>query len=291
MHGKTVPRAFRRTRGEDAGLAHRKAAGRSAEKNPEKGEKDPKKEIRLTDVKTAGRTLEIFETFAGRQEPLSLSEIGRALNAPLSSSLYLVRALESRGYLYTLTERRQLYPTRKLFDLGKAIMVREPGMEQIEPVLAALRDTTEETVILGKRQGARVVYLIVFEGPQRIRYIARTGDLKPLHSSSSGKALLSALNPPDRLKTVTKLTLDAVTPDTITDRKVLLKELERVATRGYAEARGENVPDVMAIAKPVWLGKELYAVAVAGPLHRMSVDVAKHVESLNRACLDIAEQS
>jgi hypothetical protein len=44
-----------------------------------------------------------------------------------------------------------------------AIMVREPEMEQIEPVLVAPRDTTEEQVILGKRQRGRVVYLVDVE--------------------------------------------------------------------------------------------------------------------------------
>ncbi len=249
-----------------------------------------KKDDRLTDVKTAGRTLELFEAFADSQEPLSLSELGRALKAPLSSSLYLVRALEGRGYLYTLTERRQIYPTRKMFDIAKSIMVREPGMEQIEPMLIGLRDSTQETVILGKRQGNRVVYLAVFEGPRAIRYTARTGDLKPLHSSSLGKALLSALNPPERAKAVAKLTHDAITPKTITDRNALLKELERAAARGYSETRGEHVKDVMAIGKPVWLGKELYGVAIAGPLHRMSADVSKHVVQLNSTCAAIAEQ-
>jgi IclR family acetate operon transcriptional repressor len=282
MHAKTV----RRT---PAGAARKEARLTDAKVGKSAATMDSKKEYRLTDVKTAGRTLEIFEAFAERREPLSLSEIGRALNAPLSSSLYLVRALEGRGYLYTLTERRQIYPTRKLFDIGREIMVREPGMEQIEPVLITLRDKTEETVILGKRQGNRVVYLMVLEGTQTVRYTARTGELKPLHSSSVGKALLSALNPADRLKIVSKLSLDPVTRNTITDRKALLKDLERAAARGYSETRGENVVDVMAIAKPVWLGKELYAVAIAGPLQRMPVDGDKHIERLNHACMEIAE--
>lgn len=243
------------------------------------------------DVKTAGRTLAIFEAFAQAQEPLSPSEVSRALKAPLSSSLYLIRALEGRGYLYTLSARRQIYPTRKLFEIAKAIMIREPGMEQIEPILDALREESQETVILGKLQGKRAVYLSVREGSQSIRYTANAGDLKPLHSSSIGKALLSALPASDRDKLTSKLPLHRITPKTITERKALLRELDRASARGYSETRGENVADVMAVAKPVWIHQDLYAVAIAGPIHRMGEEVDKHIELLGNACLAITRAS
>jgi IclR family transcriptional regulator, acetate operon repressor len=232
------------------------------------------------DVKTAGRTVEVFETFAELQKPLSLTELGRALNAPMSSCLYLVRALENRGYLYAVGSRRQIYPTRKLFDIAQAIAGGDSWIERVEPHLKALRDSTLETVILGKRQGNRVVYLAVFEGPQTIRYSSKVGDLKPLHASSIGKALLSAMTPSELQKLLKKLPLEPATPTTLTDPKALLADLERSKKRKYSLTRGEFVPDVMAVAKPVFLGSDQYAIAIAGPLYRMAGDVHSHVEKL-----------
>lgn len=43
------------------------------------------------DDKTAGRTVEIFEAFAEFRQQLSLTEIGRALGAPMTRCLYLIR--------------------------------------------------------------------------------------------------------------------------------------------------------------------------------------------------------
>jgi DNA-binding IclR family transcriptional regulator len=240
------------------------------------------------DVKSAGRTVDLFEVFARTQAPLSLSDIARAISAPLTSCLYLVRALESRGYLYALDTRRQIYPTRKLYDVAQSIAAGEPRMARIEPILLKLRDKTQETVILATRQGGRVVYLAVFEGQQTIRYTARIGELKPLHSSSAGKALLSMLPLPDRMKAIAKLPLARVTPATITDRAALAADLERCAKRGYAETRGENVADVMAIAKSVQIEADLYAVVVAGPMHRMTKQVGQHLKQLDAACAEIA---
>jgi IclR family transcriptional regulator, acetate operon repressor len=240
------------------------------------------------DVKTAGRTLDLFEIFAKAQTPLSLSELARALNAPPSSCFNLIRALQARGYLYSVQPKRQLYPTRRLFEVARAIVAGEPWMARIEPVLTHLRDQTHETVILGKRQGDQVVYLNVIEGPQTIRYTAQAGDLKPLHSSSIGKALLGTLSPAELVDVLKQLPLTRVTEATITDRDMLLADLERGKKRGYFMTAGENVADVMAVAATVRLAGDVYGIAIAGPIHRMTDNLTRHVSALTAACAAIS---
>ncbi len=241
------------------------------------------------DVKTAGRTLDLFEAFAKAQTPLSLSELARALKAPPSSCFNLIRALQARGYLYSVQPRRQLYPTRRLFDVAQAIAAGEPWMSRIEPVLVQLRDQTRETVILGKRQGDQVVYLNVIEGPQSIRYSSQAGALKPLHSSSIGKALLGALDQAELNELLRQLPLPRVTEATLTDRNALLADITRSRKQGYFVTTGENVADVMAVAATVRLGSEIYGIAIAGPIHRMTDALAGHEEALKAACSAISE--
>lgn len=243
----------------------------------------------IMDVKSSGRTIDLFEVFARRQIPLTVSDIARAIKAPQTSSFYLVRALEARGYLYTLNSRREIYPTRKLLDVAQFIKAGEPTLARLEPTLVALRDSTGETVILATRQGSHVIYLAVIEGQQTIRYTARAGDFKPLHSSSAGKSLLSALKPDERAKIVATLPLHAVTAATITDRATLLADLERSTKRGYAETKGENVADVTAIARSIQIEGNIYAIVVAGPTHRMTKQVGQHLTRLSNACAKIAE--
>lgn len=239
------------------------------------------------DVKTAGRTLALFETFAKARTPLSLSELARALSAPPSSCFNLIRALQARGYLYSVQPKRQLYPTRRLFEVARAIVAGEPWMARVEPVLTQLRDQTQETVILGKRQGDRVVYLQVIEGPQSIRYSSQAGDRKPLHSSSIGKALLGALEPTELAELLKQLPLPRVTEATITNRSALLADLGHGRQRGYFVTAGENVADVMAVAATVRLGSDVYGIAIAGPMHRMTDNLTRHVSALRAACTAI----
>ena len=234
--------------------------------------------------------MELFEAFAKAQTPLSLSEIARALGAPASSCFNLIRALEARGYLY-LVEPKRLYPTHRLFEVARTIAAREPWIDLLEPVLSDLREKTRETVILGKRQGNRVIYLEVFEGPQTIRYSARPGDLKPLHSSSIGKALLGMLEPANLAELLKNLPLKQVTKATITNRLKLIADLGRSRRRGFYMTAGENVADVTAVAAGLRINSEMYGIAVAGPMSRMRENLSEHVSALKTASASIAELS
>jgi DNA-binding IclR family transcriptional regulator len=240
------------------------------------------------DVKTAGRTVDIFEIFAKSKAPMSLSEVARALGAPTSSCYNLIGALESRGYLYSVGARRRIYPTRRLFEIASLIVAGEPWLERIEPLLQKLCDDAGETVILGKRQGHQAVYLAVYEGTNSIRYTARAGDVKPLHSSSIGKILLATMPVKERTALIGRLKLPRITQWTIVDPETLQAELERTARTGWASTRGENVVDVMAVAAPVSLGGESCGVAIAGPIQRMEQQVNRHVELLLKTCAEIS---
>ena len=222
------------------------------------------------DVKTAGRTVELFEAFARARTPLTLSEIARVLNAPQSSCFNLLRALEGRGYLYSVGGNKRVYPTRKLFDLADAIASYEPVIPRVEGLLTELRDQTDETVIFGARQGDQVIYLSVIEGRQTIRYISRPGELKPMHASAIGKSLLIGMPEADRAKFVAKLLLKATTDRTLTTTAALLANLSDAEARGFASTEGENVADVMAVSCPVRIEGVSYAIAVAGPIGRVA---------------------
>lgn len=227
-------------------------------------------------VKTAARTLEIFEAFATAKEPLSLTELAKRIGAPVSSCHAILRTLQQRGYVYVLDERKRVYPTKRLFTMAQAIARHDPILERMLPILSRLSKATGETVILGKRQGHSVTYLEVIEGSHTIRYAASPGDTKPLHSSAIGKAMLGVLSETARESLLHKLDLARVTDRTITDPVALRRDLAASEARGYFATRGENVSDVMAIAVARKIGDEPYGIALAGPIGR----IESHLEEL-----------
>jgi IclR family acetate operon transcriptional repressor len=231
-------------------------------------------------VRTAGRTLDVFEAFAEARGPLSLTDLARRVGMPVSSCHALIRTLQARGYVYALDRRKRIYPTKRLLAIAGAVAGNDPLLERLAPVLRRLRDRTGETVLLGKLQDREVRYLDVVEGTQTVRYTASPGEAKPLHSSAIGKCLLGQLDDGALAGLVGRLALPAVTANTITAPDRLLADIAAGRRRGYFVTRGENVADVMAIAAARRVAGETVGIAVAGPLTRMLANEAAHAAAL-----------
>jgi DNA-binding IclR family transcriptional regulator len=241
-------------------------------------------------VTAIDRVIDILEAFRLSQRPLSLTELSEAVGMPKSSCHAIVGTLVARGYLYTLSRPRSLYPTKRLFDLARDILDNDPFIERTAPLLERLRDTTRETVILGKRQGETVVYLQVIEGLHAIRYAAKPGDIKPLHSSSIGKAMLGSLKENELRDWLSGRGLPSVTAATITDQDRLLDDVLQSRRVGYFQTRGENVSDVWAVAAFLRINQETLGVAVAGPRNRMEPTMAECAQVLVATCSFISRQ-
>ncbi|MGE0253336.1 MAG: IclR family transcriptional regulator [Alphaproteobacteria bacterium] len=232
------------------------------------------------DVKTAGRTLALFEAFRRTRAPMTLTRLAAELGAPISSCHGLVRTLSARGYLYTSERTRTIYPTKRLFEIAETIALHDPILERVGPVLAELRDATGETILLGRRQGDAVIYLDVVEGRHTVRYSARPGDIKPLHSSAIGKALLGRLAPDERADLFARAPLARYTPATIVDVAALEADLAVGAARGWFATHGENVADVMGMAATADAGGEVLGLAIAAPLARAEANEAAYARAL-----------
>ena len=243
-----------------------------------------------TAVTAVGRVLDILDAFQRVQKPLSLTELAEITAIPKSSCHAIVATLIARGYVYSLTRPRALYPTRRLLDVARDIHAHDPFVENDIPMLEQLRDNTQETVILGKRQGSAIIYLQVFESLHSIRYSSKSGEFKPLHSSAIGKALLGSLKEAELRDQLLGRDLMSITQNTITEPDALIFDILESRKRGYFVTRGENVPDVSAVSAFLNVNSETLAVAVAGPSHRMDNKVIEHAQQLLSTCGMISRQ-
>lgn len=241
-------------------------------------------------VSAVERVLDIIELFQHRKTPLSLTELAELAEIPKSSCHAITTTLMKRGYLYSLGRPRGLYPTRRLYDVAREIHEHDPYVARITPLLERLRDTSRETVILGKRQDNRVIYLQVVESENPIRYSARPGEFKPLHSSSIGKALLGSQKEADMRAAVAALELSPITVSTRTNEEELVADLLESRHRGYFLTRGENVADVWAVSAFLNINAETLAIAIAGPQHRMEKTLSECAQLLLAVTGHIARQ-
>ncbi|KOF52705.1 MULTISPECIES: IclR family transcriptional regulator [unclassified Achromobacter] len=232
------------------------------------------------EVKLVARTLDLVELFAQERRPMPLTELAQGLGAPMSSCLALVRTLVGRGYLYEVRRRGGYYPTPRLAAMCALIQDGDPWLERLRPRLAALRDATGETAMLGKIQDGAVVFLDVAESAQPVHYAPRPGARRPLHTSSVAKAILARMAPAERETVLAGVSYTRYTPRTLDGRVALLEELRATEARGWAANVGESVADLTGLAVALDLAGEWYAFCVAGPTHRVWEEREAHVRSL-----------
>jgi DNA-binding IclR family transcriptional regulator len=242
------------------------------------------------DVKLVARTLDLFELFAVEQRPLPLTELARLMNVPVSSCLALARTLVSRGYLYEVRKRGGYYPTRRLALLATAINAVDPVVEMLHSRLVALRDASGETAVLGKIHGTAVVYLDVVESNKAIRYTRASGEQRPLHANSIGKAIFAELTPDAQQALGAKLSFDRYTEATVADLSALVEQCHVAKARGWAANLGESEPELSALAVAIVVGSDLYGISIVGPSQRIEKDQQAHAVELLRLKEAIAAQ-
>ncbi|GIH14662.1 IclR family transcriptional regulator [Rugosimonospora africana] len=191
-------------------------------------------------VKSALRTVELLEFFAGHRGLHSLAELQQSLGYPKSSLYMLLRTLTDLGWVET-------DPTGTLYGIGlRALLVGTSYLDGDHILTAAkdtldwLAETTTETVHLARLDGTDVVYLATRESQHYLRPISRVGRRLPAHTTSLGKALLAERTDAE-VRAMLPVTLSALTPHTLVDHDALAADLRATRERGYSVDREENV--------------------------------------------------
>jgi DNA-binding IclR family transcriptional regulator len=133
-------------------------------------------------------------------------------------------------------------------------------------------------------------YVERLESYHGLRFSSRVGRLRPIHLTSSGKAI-AAFNR-DVCAAACAAGFPVSTPRTIRSQAQFLQCLSETRQRGYAFSVEEDEPGLASVAAPVFdrMGVARAALSVAGPVSRMSrgkiPQVAKKVQA---AAQDLAE--
>ena len=241
--------------------------------------------------RAANRVVDILELVAGSREGLALREVSAELEAPKSSLLPLLRALTARGYL----ERSRAGDYRlgwRALALGHASAGRRELPDVARPALVELMRRTGETVFLGTLAGDRlsVIYVDKVESEQIIRYAAGVGDRRPLHATSSGKAILAFLPPEERDTILKALPLARHTERTVTSLPALRAALDQIRRAGVCVSLDEMVRGACGVAAPIFdrLGRVAGVCTVGGPTDRVRPQLRALIAEVKRTARTIS---
>ena len=195
-----------------------------------------------------------------------ISDISKRIGLSKSTVHRLLKSLEKSGFTIqdSLTHRYHLGPLILNLSSKPIIAHQHLVMCAIEE-MRRLRDLSRETVVLHIRVGMERICLEELQSLEDIKYTAGKGVTAPVYTGSAGKVLLAELEDDELHLLLNHLKMIRIGPDTITDRQVLLKELEKVRKQGYATSHHERLPDAASISVPIKGYPCPVALSVLGP--------------------------
>jgi DNA-binding IclR family transcriptional regulator len=207
---------------------------------------------------------------------LPLADLARSTHLSEPTALRYATSLATHGFLERDPDTGRYRLGMRLFELGhKALRTRDPRSIAL-PHMLRLRNRFEETVNLAMCHGDDLILIEVIESPRSIRQGARLGDRDYWHASSLGKAALAHLDRDEARARLERHERRQFTPQTITSIERLLDELDAVRARGYAVDDLENESDLRCVGAAVLdrHGIPQYAISIAGPANRLTLEVA-----------------
>lgn len=215
------------------------------------------------------RGLAILDAFSARQGDLGVNELSRKLGMHKSTVSRLCSTLEKAGYLArdASTEKYRLGARLQQLQGASSVDLRAAARD----VLRQLVDTSGETVTMAVRDGLDVVTIEVLDGPRMVRMQARVGARTQIHASAGAKAILAYLPSDEVARVVDAWPLARLTPNTITEKAELLRDLEVTRDRGYSVDQEELEVGLRCVGAPIHdqTGEVVAAIAVSAPRHRL----------------------
>lgn len=241
-------------------------------------------------IKSAKRTLELFEAFAELRRPARVVEIQTRLNLPQSSVSKLLRTFAGMGYLQYDPEQRTYYPTLRITLLGGWLHDQWFGQDSLLMTMEALREKLGTSVLLGIQNDKHVLYMLALQALVQPRPRLATGTLRPICRAAAGKALLMHKSDSDIGRLVRRVNAEEPDGNQHVDLKMLLADLAQCRQRGYALSEGAIVPSTSVVAMPLpqLPGQPLMALGVGAPLSWLTDNMEFVVDTLRNQIVEIA---
>jgi len=217
-------------------------------------------------IKSAERTLRLFELFSLQHRRLSVTEVVEGLGIPQPSASMLLSNLARLGYLEYDRAHRTYAPTIRVALLGAGVEVYTGG-PSIASQLDELYAAVGKDCLISIQNGART-QIVYARGRHFIRI--DSGRTYPLTYSAMGQSLLALKSDDEAAALVRRCNAEAE-PAMQVAGAAFLTHLEEVRRQGYAVTSDYVRPERMGIAVAIQRQPSSIPIALGffGPIDRM----------------------
>ena len=237
-------------------------------------------------VRSVQLALDVLEKVASAREEIGVSELAVQLGITKGSVFRHLKTLVERGYLSQNPQTSKYRLGIQTYVLGQ---VAASGIDLLSASADAIRDLRDElglSVVLSVLQGRRLMVVETQLGKSTLEIGVRIGTELQLHCNAQGKVALAFA----KQLSVDQLPgeLPAITPNTVTDRVHLMREVSAVRAQGWAVAIEEETLGICAIAAPIMgvNAEFIGAVALVATVQNIGPQVSiAQVQALKKAAL------
>jgi DNA-binding IclR family transcriptional regulator len=176
----------------------------------------------------------VLEHLSEASQPLTLAQLAATMRVPKTTLMRLLRSMEAQGYLLHMPAERGYVPGTRATTLALRMLRGSNIRRECRAVLRNLVRSLGETCNLTVPDAGRVLYVERIDTTAPLRMHLPPGTWVPMHCTASGKLFLASMPLLERRSILAQLQLTRHSPRTITDRRELEEELERIARRGSA---------------------------------------------------------
>jgi len=241
-----------------------------------------KKENPNYPIKVLNKTFSVLELLLQKGSSMNMIELSEKLGFYPSTTHRILDTLKHWGYVEQDSHTQKYRLGLKVLELGMAKLHQMDLVREARAHLKEVVNQCNETVHLGVLEEGEVLYLAKEESSQTIRMISYVGKRASLHCTALGKILLAYMSEEGRKKILEDRELPRLTENTITDKKELEKELDKVREQGFALDREENEKNVRCIAAPIrnHQGKVIAAISISAPIFRIDKNAQNNLKKI-----------
>lgn len=242
-------------------------------------------------IQSIRRAAAILNLFSYQRYALTLSEIAKAMDLPLTTAQGLVGTLVQEGFLRKEADTKRYRLGNKLSILG-AVQTATLEINQVGSALVyALARETRLTVRLGIWEEDGVLTTLNAHGRAEATQRYHSGYRMPAYCLSLGKALLAFSRDSFVDEYLDGLQPVRFTKNTLTTREEIEADLKASRERGYAVGNREFAADTAGLAAPIFCADGLVcaALSISGDADEvLSGDRQKLVRGLLNTAADIS---
>ncbi|GGO81731.1 transcriptional regulator [Marinobacterium nitratireducens] len=227
-------------------------------------------------MSTLENAMDVLKLVARLQRDITVTDVVTELEWPKSSVSRTLSKMAEFGFLERDPVTRAYRPGEVIMDASYYLRASRSAASLLEDELEALVTETGYASYINVLDGAESMVVQMRIGTGRVlQAYSPVGTRAPAYASSMGRAILARLTDREVMQIV-DARFDADYGNAPRSREDLLARLATIRAQGWAQSRGEFVPQVAGISAAVVDSgnRQIYGIGIALPLQDLTDELA-----------------